>query len=82
MLTQTDVNILRMLALGFGAREIASTLSLELKEYASIYADLMKKTKCWDELNLGVWWQQNHLEYENVFPNNLVAFDFTKITST
>ncbi len=78
MLTQTDVNILRMMALGFGAREIASTLNLELKEFTNLYADLLQKTKCWDEIGLGLWWQKNLHEYTNVFPDNLAAFDFTR----
>ncbi len=79
MLAQSDVNVLRMMALGFGAREIASTLNLELKEFSSLYAGLLQKTKCWDEIGLGLWWQKNQHEYKDVYPNNLVAFDFTKL---
>lgn len=45
MLTKTDMNILRMMALGFGVREIASTLNLDLKEFTSLYDDLLQKNK-------------------------------------
>ena len=79
MLTPTDVNLLRMMALGFGAREIATTLKLELKEFSALYAELLHKTKCWDEIGLGAWWQQNQHKYKDVCPDNLVAFDFTKL---
>lgn len=79
MLSQTDVNILRMLALGFEAQEIATTLNLDIKKYTSLYANLQQKTKSWDEFALGVWWQKNQNEYTDILPNNLVTFDFTKI---
>lgn len=79
MLCQTDVNILRMMALGFGAQEIASILNLEINEFSSLYTNLLQKTKCWDELGLGVWWQKNQGEYADIFPNNLIAFDFTNL---
>lgn len=79
MLDQTDVNILRMLALGFGAREIASILNLDFKEYTSLYTNLQRETKCWDELDIGIWWQKNQNNYADIFPDNLVTFDFTKI---
>ena len=78
MLTQTDVNILRMMALGFGPREIASTLNLNFKEFKSLYSGLLQKTKCWDEIGLGLWWQKNQNDYADIFPNNLITFDFTK----
>ena len=75
MLTQADVNILRMMTLGFGAREIASTLNLGLKEFTGLYAGMPHKTKCWDDIELGLWWQQNMHKYKNVLLDNLSVFD-------
>ena len=81
MLSRIDINILRLLALGFGAREIASTISLDFDQFNSLYSSLLMKTKCWDETELGLWWQKHEREYIETVPDNLVAFDFTKFNN-
>lgn len=78
MLSQIEVNILRMLALGFGAEEIAKTTGLSFNEFISSYTNLLSKTKCWDDLSLGSWWAKNQHEYLDVLPDNVICFDFTK----
>lgn len=79
MLSQTEVTILRMMALGFGAKEAAGAMGLDFKEFSSLYSSLLVKTQSWDELGLGLWWAKNKDEYANLVPDNLVCFDFTKI---
>jgi len=81
MLSQIDVNILRLLALGVGTKEIANTIGLDFKQFNSQYASLLSKTKCWDEMALGLWWQKNQHKYLALLPDNLVAFDFTKLNN-
>lgn len=78
LLSQTEVNVLRMMALGFGAREIANAIQLDFNEFNGLYSSLLAKTLCWDELALGMWWAKYQHEYLSVSPNNLVCFDFTK----
>jgi hypothetical protein len=78
LLSQTEVNLLRMMALGFGPREIATTLELGLKDFMALYSELLTKTKCWDDLALGLWWAKNQLQYLEIFPNNISSFDFNK----
>ncbi len=52
MLPQIDVNIFRLLALGFGTKEIASTIGLDFKQFNSQYSNLLSKTKCWGGVEL------------------------------
>jgi len=75
MLSKTEINLLRMLALGFGAEEIATNLGLDFKEFIGSYSTLLLKTNCWDETGLGIWWSINQTEYLDVLQNNIVCFD-------
>lgn len=79
MLSKTDVNLLRLLSLGFGAEEIAATIGLDFKEFISSYSNLLLKTSCWDEVDLGLWWAKNQHEYLDTLPDNVICFDFTKL---
>jgi DNA-binding NarL/FixJ family response regulator len=78
LLSQTEVNLLRMMALGFGSREIATTLELGLKGFMALYSELLTKTECWDDIALGLWWAKNQRQYLELFPNNIFSFDFNK----
>jgi DNA-binding NarL/FixJ family response regulator len=79
VLSQTEVNVFRLLALGFCVKEIATILDLELKDFVVLYSELKTKTKCWDDIELGLWWAKNQVQYLSVLPDNLLCFDFTNI---
>ena len=73
MLTNTELNLLKMLSIGFTAQEIGASLKMGIEEFINVYSNLLIKTGSWDDTNLGFWWFQNEHIYVDKLPDNIVS---------
>jgi len=62
-LSQIDITILKMMNSGFSHQEIAFSFEYSLRKYYNFYIKLLKKTRCWDDVELCEWWHKNKKLY-------------------
>lgn len=58
-----DLAILKMINAGFSHQEIAASFEYSFRKYYNFYVGLLIKTKCWDDIELCAWWNNNKNVY-------------------
>lgn len=78
MLDKAAITVLEYLSGGHSHKKVADILNIDHAEYLKLYCNILITTKCWDDMELGIWWQKNREQYfaysaENVTSLSLVT---------
>lgn len=68
-----SIKILEHLASGHGHKRVADILGVEQEEYLKLFYSLLMATKCWDEIQLGTWWEEHRDEHVTKTKDNVTS---------
>lgn len=73
MLDEISIKMLEYLTAGQGHKRVADILGMAQEDYLKLFYQILITTKCWDELQLGMWWEEHRHEYVVVDKGNVTS---------